>query len=30
MVKGETFNLQRFESEAFRHFINVFTNKESE
>ena len=29
MVKGETFNLQRFESEAFRHFINVFTNKES-
>lgn len=29
MVKGETFNLQLFESEAFRHFINVFTNKES-
>lgn len=29
MVKGETFNLQHFESEAFRHFINVFTNKES-
>lgn len=29
MVKGETFNLQLFESEAFRHFINVFTNKKS-
>ena len=29
MVKGETFNLQLFESEAFRHFINVFTNKQS-
>ena len=29
MVKGETYNLQLFESEAFRHFINVFTNKES-
>lgn len=29
MVKGETFDLQLFESEAFRHFINVFTNKQS-
>lgn len=29
MVKGETYNLQLFESEAFRHFINVFTNKQS-
>ena len=29
MVKGETYNKQLFESEAFRHFINVFTNKES-
>lgn len=29
MVKGETYNLQIFESEAFRHFINVFTNKQS-
>lgn len=29
MVKGETFNLQKFESEAFRHFINVFTNKQT-
>lgn len=29
MVKGETYNLQLFESESFRHFINVFTNKQS-
>lgn len=29
MVKGETYDLQLFESEAFRHFINVFTNKQS-
>lgn len=29
MVRGETFNLQAFESAAFRHFINVFTNKQS-
>lgn len=29
MVKGETFDLQLFESKAFRHFINVFTNKQS-
>lgn len=29
MVRGETFNLQTFESAAFRHFINVFTNKQS-
>lgn len=29
MVKGETYNKQLFESEAFRHFINVFTNKQS-
>lgn len=29
MVKGETYNLQLFESEAFRHFINVFTNKQN-
>lgn len=29
MVKGETYNLQSFESMAFRHFINVFTNKQS-
>lgn len=29
MVKGETYNLQLFESEAFRHFASVFTNKQS-
>lgn len=29
MVKGQTYNLQLFESEAFRHFINTFLNKES-
>lgn len=29
MVKGETYNKQLFESEAFRHFINVFTNKQT-
>ena len=29
MVKGETYNKQLFESDAFRHFINIFLNKQS-
>lgn len=29
MVEGQTYSEQLFESEAFRHFINVFLNKES-
>lgn len=29
MVKGETYDLQLFESRAFRHFVNVFLNLES-
>lgn len=29
MVRGETYNKQLFESETFRHFINIFLNKES-
>lgn len=29
MVKGHTYSEQLFESEAFRHFVNTFLNKES-
>ena len=29
MVKGETYNKQLFENEAFRHFMNVFLSGES-
>ncbi len=29
MVKGETYDKQLFESDAFRHFINIFLNKQS-
>lgn len=29
MVKGQTYDKQLFESDVFRHFINVFTNKQS-
>lgn len=29
MVRGETYDKQLFESEAFRHFINIFLNKQS-
>lgn len=29
MVKGQTYSEQLFESKAFRHFINIFLNKES-
>lgn len=29
MVKGETYDKQLFESEVFRHFINIFLNKKS-
>lgn len=28
MVKGETYDKQLFESEEFRHFINIFLNKQ--
>lgn len=29
MVRGETYDKQLFESEAFRHFINIFLNKQN-
>ena len=29
MVRGETYDKQLFESETFRHFINIFLNKQS-
>lgn len=29
MVKGETYDKQLFENDAFRHFINIFLNKQS-
>ena len=29
MVRGETYDKKLFESEAFRHFINIFLNKQS-
>lgn len=29
MVKGQTYDKQLFESEVFRHFVNIFLNKQS-